>query len=66
MVTIANTTNHVLLEAGMQNTLSVRNSSSLMGLIMINFMEYTLKQRGINEKLQNNVIEARSTPNQNG
>lgn len=66
IVPIASTVNHVLIEAGMQNILSVRSSSSLMRLIIINLMEYILKQRGINEKLQNNVIVAQLTLNQNG
>lgn len=66
IVSIVNTVNHALIEAGMQNILSVRNSSSLMRLIIINLMEYILKQRGINEKLQNNVIVAQLTLNQNG
>lgn len=66
IVTTANTVNHVLIEAGMQNIISVRNSSSLMGLIIINLMEYIQKKRGINEKLQNNVTVAQLTLNQNG
>lgn len=66
IVPIANTVNHALIEAGMQNILSVRNSSSLMRLIIINLMEYILKQRDINKKLQNNVIVAQLALNQNG
>lgn len=66
IVSIVNTVNHALIEAGMQNILSVRSSSSLMRLIIINLMEYILKQRGINEKLQNNVIVAQLALNQNG